>query len=684
MRKRIGIFGYSILAATIAGCGGSGGSGGSGGTDSTLQTGVFVDAPVVGLNFSTDSIPDGVTNEKGEFTFKTGETVTFKIGDIILGEVLGDAIVTPIDLVDDGGSELNEVSINIGQLLQTLDSDNDPETITISEETKSALQGQSFDFENEDFDTLTQTLLDVALPGKEWVTDEVAEAHLNDTFEGFAPEDGVGFTLEQLNNKTFFILDYIEDKGTDEEIDSTSIVSFNEDGTGTVESYDSDDSNPITWQKKIDGRLVFHEEDTDSDSAWDIVITATEITSEGILVSWVESGSDNDSGSGLMYTEDQTLDYEIDLTDKVASSVLTISTCSSYSQAAGYDYSFTDVTMTRDGSDDIDDDSSACVTGETEIQNFAMTSLAQDFDIPFNCVSYPTCRYSDLNKTLNGSSEGQTTVSTYLHIEGSNVITYTTEYQPADFTITEVLTLTDAPTSSAQGFAAIDLAGNIFYNTYGDDWEIEALTFDATGNGFSLDSESDTYEVLEGVLVLGNSEFIGLLAEVESGHWSTCWADDAETSGDCADSDIEHLFSTQAAAQAYADEQSEEEPVDSSDLETEFTSASLAGKTFFNTYAEDDQNDLWVLESLSFDQTGNGFELDGDTGTYDTTEDVLVLTFAEDDIEYIGLLEKIDDGHWTTCWGDSVQTTDDCTGLEIEHLFSTQIAAQAYVDNQND
>jgi hypothetical protein len=114
------------------------------------------------------------------------------------------------------------------------------------------------------------------------------------------------------------------------------------------------------------------------------------------------------------------------------------------------------------------------------------------------------------------------------------------------------------------------------------------------------------------------------------------------------------------------------------------------GKSLFNTYAEGDQNDFWVLEELNFDQTGNGLtyyggsDVNGEVGTYEIIEGVLVLTRPlYNEIEYIGLLERISDDHWTNCWAGSVQTAGDCIGLEVEHMFSSESAAQAYADEQN-
>ncbi|MBC7792576.1 MAG: hypothetical protein H7Z43_02625, partial [Clostridia bacterium] len=60
-------------------------------------SGVFVDGVVSGLRFATAS-QAGLTNATGEFTYLAGETVTFSLGGIVLGSVLGAARVTPFDL----------------------------------------------------------------------------------------------------------------------------------------------------------------------------------------------------------------------------------------------------------------------------------------------------------------------------------------------------------------------------------------------------------------------------------------------------------------------------------------------------------------------------------------------------------------------------------------------------------
>ena len=92
-----------ILAACGGGSDGGGGeSAGSIGSTANQQLGVFSDAPVVGLNYTTSSNLSGTTNTLGQFTFASGDSVTFRVGGITLGSVTpsvaftGNATVTPV------------------------------------------------------------------------------------------------------------------------------------------------------------------------------------------------------------------------------------------------------------------------------------------------------------------------------------------------------------------------------------------------------------------------------------------------------------------------------------------------------------------------------------------------------------------------------------------------------------
>jgi len=114
----------------------------------TAQTGVFTDAPVEGLQF-TSPTQTGFTNVKGEFNYLEGEKVRFKLGNIDFGESKGKAFVTPIDVVA-GAVDANDTAvINILRILQTLDKDgNASNGIDIREEQNISVAG-SIDFKTE-------------------------------------------------------------------------------------------------------------------------------------------------------------------------------------------------------------------------------------------------------------------------------------------------------------------------------------------------------------------------------------------------------------------------------------------------------------------------------------------------------------------------------------------------------
>jgi hypothetical protein len=60
-------------------------------------TGVFA-GPVAGLSYETATL-SGLTNARGEFKYKQGETVTFSVGGIALGSVAGAAKISPFSLL---------------------------------------------------------------------------------------------------------------------------------------------------------------------------------------------------------------------------------------------------------------------------------------------------------------------------------------------------------------------------------------------------------------------------------------------------------------------------------------------------------------------------------------------------------------------------------------------------------
>jgi len=106
---------WSLFAIFALGaCGGGSSQGPGGGPGPTLETGVFVDSPVEGLEFTAYDaggavVESGVTNSAGEFHYSPGGAVTFSLaqGVLELGSAEGAVVVTPADLVDYAGATVS-------------------------------------------------------------------------------------------------------------------------------------------------------------------------------------------------------------------------------------------------------------------------------------------------------------------------------------------------------------------------------------------------------------------------------------------------------------------------------------------------------------------------------------------------------------------------------------------------
>lgn len=114
------LFLWGALSWSMIGCGG--------GDTSDALTGVFKDSAVQGLSYETDTIEITQTDKDGTFRYYAGEEVTFSIGGgIVLGSVAGGETVTPMDLVPEAEDATNAVVTRILRLLQTLDTDGNPD-----------------------------------------------------------------------------------------------------------------------------------------------------------------------------------------------------------------------------------------------------------------------------------------------------------------------------------------------------------------------------------------------------------------------------------------------------------------------------------------------------------------------------------------------------------------------------
>lgn len=139
-----------ILMMTFMGCSGGGGSGVADDRPALLN-GVFVDSPVEGLYFETDS-QSGHTDANGMFTYMEGETIAFSIGDVMLGQAPARGFMTPVNLVEGAVDETHPTVTNMARLMQTLDVDRNPDNgITITPEIEEGMMGKQLDFSLDTF-----------------------------------------------------------------------------------------------------------------------------------------------------------------------------------------------------------------------------------------------------------------------------------------------------------------------------------------------------------------------------------------------------------------------------------------------------------------------------------------------------------------------------------------------------
>lgn len=123
--------GITLTFALLSGCGGD--------SDSSVESvsATFVDSTVAGLQYRcTENGAIRTTEENGVLTCPANSTVTFLVGNIVLGDIVltTDAtIVTPAMLVGAGADQGTDEVVNIARFLLSLDTDQDPTNgITIS------------------------------------------------------------------------------------------------------------------------------------------------------------------------------------------------------------------------------------------------------------------------------------------------------------------------------------------------------------------------------------------------------------------------------------------------------------------------------------------------------------------------------------------------------------------------
>ncbi len=114
-------FSTIALACALVACG-----------NSEIKQGIFVDAPVQGLSYTTSSGLHGTTNAEGAFTYAMGDYVTFALGNLKFPAVSPAAMVSPLDFFS-ASAPSHPGATAIARLLQSVDSDGNPDNgITVN------------------------------------------------------------------------------------------------------------------------------------------------------------------------------------------------------------------------------------------------------------------------------------------------------------------------------------------------------------------------------------------------------------------------------------------------------------------------------------------------------------------------------------------------------------------------
>jgi len=256
-------------------------------TESQLvQQGIFIDGIVSGLAYTTSSGLTGFTDESGKFNYVEGDTITFSIGNVVLGSadssMLQNEQLFLQDLANVDRTDVNDEYVeNMAVLLQSIDVDGDAYNgITITAAMHDAFSDDNFDLATISEEQLVSIIEET---GHEALTEDEAMQHVQDMLELHANIDASEFdqrvddTVDVLVGSegadTFVWLegdtgvDHITNFNLDEgdALDLSDVLHFNEgdnlddfidfdsDGQDTTITVHADGGSEITQTIVLDG-----------------------------------------------------------------------------------------------------------------------------------------------------------------------------------------------------------------------------------------------------------------------------------------------------------------------------------------------------------------------------------------------------------------------------------------------
>ena len=236
-----------VFGTLLSGCGGGGESSSSQTPPpAPVRTGVFLDAAVEGLSYTSTSGESGVTNAAGEYKYKDGAMVTFSLGSIQFPAVAAARTVTPFSFFESRNLHDPEL-LNTLRLLQSLDADKDPSNnIQLDASAVQRLTAASITFADlalsaDEFEQLlVSTDVFTAAGNTSMVSKGAAMQHFASTLNSSSQLDTDGDGISNVND-TDDDNDGVPDSKDLFPWDSSESTDFDLDGIG--DSADDDDDN---------------------------------------------------------------------------------------------------------------------------------------------------------------------------------------------------------------------------------------------------------------------------------------------------------------------------------------------------------------------------------------------------------------------------------------------------------
>ncbi|RLA67147.1 MAG: hypothetical protein DRQ78_03150 [Epsilonproteobacteria bacterium] len=407
----------------------------------SYTSGTFVDSAVIGLDYECSSGDTGATDNDGTYTCPSGDTVIFILGGFTLGPVTASIVpVTPLTIYPTNP----EASLNLAQLLQTLDNDgNATNGIDLSPTKVALLDDITIDFEDENFDNNISTIL-----GETIVSEEDAQAHLDETLSGlgvpvFTSDNNVTVAENQTSAITLVATD-------------NDTIAYSISGTDASSFTVGSSSGEVTFNTAPDYEtkssytfLATATDDTGNASSQTVVITILDIDEVDTTAPTITILGDNPATYEASYSS--YTDAGATVSDNVDSNVSIITSGSVISNTVGT------YTITYSATDSAGN--TATESREVNVVDTTAPTITIQGDNPASLEVGET--YTDAGaKAHSPNKEGPDTVTiTSNTVDTSTVGTYEVVYSSTDdynntATATRVVNVTSAIDTTAPVFTS--------------------------------------------------------------------------------------------------------------------------------------------------------------------------------------------------------------------------------------